>query len=113
MISVFQAYLRRRLRRWLGVEGIEQRSAAANRLANTAIQRLGALQDGAADVSFRGNTQIIVITRLRGGMVQIYDLNTGTPDEIHQRAGAILGPAWPRSVIDAPPGFVRFARGRG
>ncbi len=101
-------WLRKRLRRWLGIEGVEQRALSASHLANAAVTRLAALQNGAADVSFKGNTQIIVITRLSGGMVQIYDLNADSFDDIHHRAAAILGPAWPDAVIDAPVGFRRF-----
>lgn len=101
-------WLRKRVRRWLGVDAVEQRALAAGSLANAVQQRLSALQQGAADVSFRGNAQIIVITRLNGGMVQIYDLDAESVEEIHRRAGAILGPAWPASVFDAPLGFKRF-----
>lgn len=107
MMNKLNQWAKRKARKWLGVD--RDYAAALNRI-NIIERRLAHSMTCAADVSFKGNTQIIIVSRLNGGRVSIFDLECKSPLELHERALHILGPSWPEAVIDAPPDFARFVK---
>lgn len=103
-------YLRRRLRKWLGINEISHTLGRAERVAKGTEQRLNKLCRGGVDVHFKGNTQILILSSVDGGKYQIYDFYADSASEIFERAAAIMGPAFPDGVIDAPGEFRRHVR---
>lgn len=107
MLKKIKDSLRTRLRSWLDVDLADANAKYAADKARSVERRLADLCTPAADVHFRGNTQIVVISRIRDGRVQFYDLNVRDPRELAERMAHICGPAWPDGIIDAPIDFVR------
>ena len=105
MLKKLNSWARRRVRKWLGVD--RDHSASINYI-QTVERRLADASEGAVDVGFKGNTQIIVVSRLRGGRISIFDIEAKDIRELHERAAHVLGPAWPDAVIDAPADFKRI-----
>ena len=107
MLKNLKTWMRKKLRGWLDIDrdyiGLSQRMADADKRLANAI-------DGAADVHFKGNTQIIMISRLNGGRISIFDINAQDIQELNHRAAAVLGDAWPNAVIDAPADFKRLIK---
>lgn len=98
-------WLKKKFVRWLEIDQIDATAAAGYALSTRTNERLDSLISGAADVRFKGNTQLVVLTRLKGGTVQFYDFEAKDLHEIHMRALDIMGAAWPDAVIDAPHGL--------
>lgn len=105
MLKKLNTWAKRKARAWLDVD---REHANAINYIQTVERRLAAAMDSAADVSFKGNTQIIMISRLQGGQVRFFDLQIDNLRDFNERAAAILGPAWPDAVIDAPMDFKRI-----
>jgi hypothetical protein len=111
-MKMFDA-LKRKVNDWTGVTLLRAELEALRHSHRDLSVRLNSYVEAGVDVSFKGNTRIIVTSRLDGGRVQIYDLHFKDIRAMMGRMADILGPEWPNCVIDAPPDIKRAFRDYG
>lgn len=101
-----------KLKDWLGLQHLEKLVEHQRNRISDLESTLFSYVEGSVDVHIpgRANTTIVVISRLKGGYVQIYDFNAKDFNDLQSRCLSIMGPAWPNAVIDAPPDIRRHLR---
>jgi hypothetical protein len=107
-------WLRKRLRKFLGVEDVIQQAKLAELHAKSArahadrmVELLQKHLKGGVDHGFKGNTLIVVASRLNGGTVRVVDFHARDTREVNEIAEHLTAAARPEYIIDAPHGLRR------
>lgn len=82
-------WIKRKLRIWLEIDDDVSRLDRNNRLLNDALETA---QATALDCHFRGNSLVIVASRLNGGHVRIIETHFESVRDIEERLGGFVAP---------------------
>ena len=96
--------LRNRLRQWLGINQDRANMDARLKTLRTAVSRHF---EAGLELGFKGNTRVVILSKLGGGRCEILDCHIEEPHQLAQIFASFH--VDPRiEVIDAPMGYDRI-----
>jgi len=95
------------LRKWLGFNDLQSQIQSLKHENLKLKKQLEKHVENAVDLHYKGNTKIIVTSRLNGGTVYISECQIKDIRDLQNRLVNLFGPIWPDGIIDAPNGIKR------
>lgn len=101
-----KSWIRRRLRRFLGVVDCDDRLDIIEHDAASLEKTLSRHMEAGVEVGLQGNTRIVVLSTLGGGRCEVISCNMANPQEITEMLARLY--YHPEvSFVDAPIGMER------
>ena len=114
MLQQLNRWIRRSVRRYLGIDGMINAQLDAAESAKLAESRHRELKDvldrhlrAGVETHFKGNTTIILVSKLDGGCVEVVDFHTKDIRQVREVLLGLTKWAEPEIILDAPRHITR------